>query len=103
MRIAPRLAEAMGAGKVGVELKSISRGTALAYLLRSAGMGFAPAETDGKIGYELSPLRDDVKTWPVGVEAEVAREALPGLFEFHNVNVKKRTGLEDDQGDRQTA
>lgn len=88
LRIDPRLAEAMGNGKVEVDLSGISRGTALAYLLRSAGMGFAPTETDAHVGYELSPLRDDVKTWPIGVEAEVAREALPGLFEFHNVNVQ---------------
>lgn len=88
LKIETRLAEALGDAEVDAPLSGLSRGTALAYLLRMAGMGFAPKESDGKIAYELVPLRDDAKCWPVGVEAESAREALPALFEFHNVNVQ---------------
>ncbi len=75
--------------KIDVELHSFARGTALAYLLRSAGVCFAPRASDGKPSYGLSAAGRDADCWPVGRDADSdARELLPGLFEFHDVNVQ---------------
>ena len=89
LRIDARSAEALGDDKIEVELNAFSRGTALAYLLRTAGLCFAPTASGNGPAYELAALQPKVECWPVGENADdSAREALPALFEFHNVNVK---------------
>ena len=89
MRIDDRLTTVLGDAKVEDELNGLARGTALAYLLRAAGMCFAPRVSRGVISYEPFPLRRDAECWPVGTDIDSsAHDALPALFEFHNVNVQ---------------
>lgn len=89
LRIDSRLAGALGNDKIDEELNGLARGTVLAYLLRSSGLCFAPRTSGGKSTYELAAARPGVECWPVGAEADdSARDVLPALFEFHNVNVQ---------------
>jgi hypothetical protein len=76
--------------KVEDELKGISSGAALACLLRSAGYGFVPQVSGQQITYTMIKAGVYSKeTWPVGHPPEKPLpEILPGLFEYHNVNVQ---------------
>ncbi|MBN2217998.1 MAG: hypothetical protein JW719_11540 [Pirellulales bacterium] len=89
LTIDSRVAAVLGNDELDEKLGGLAGGTVLAYLLRSAGLGFAPRASGGEIGYELTPARQGVESWPVGTDADdSARELLPALFEFHNVNVQ---------------
>ena len=84
------IAQAMGDDKLDEELNDLSCGTALAYALRSAGYGLLPRVEAGQPTYEVVKIRGDLEVWPVGWPSEkTAKEGLPGLFEFRNVNVQK--------------
>jgi hypothetical protein len=73
----------------GDELEGLTCGTALAALVRPAGLAFAPARApNGTLEYRVFPpsARDDI--WPIGWDAEDRRRELaPKLYEFLNVEV----------------
>jgi hypothetical protein len=78
------------AGPITEELQGVSAGTALAYLLRPAGMGFAPRE--GSSGLEYVVFQADARRdrWPVGLPAGERRdELLPKLMDFLNVEIEE--------------
>jgi hypothetical protein len=74
------------ADPVGEDLQGLACGTALACVLRPAGLGFAPRGGAG--GFELdviSPTGDQL-VWPVGLSAEEERDTiLPKVMEFLEV------------------
>jgi hypothetical protein len=69
---------------VAQSLKGIAQGTALAVLLRDAGLGFRPRRNaDGSIDLALYASSKATDLWPVGWPRETAAPAAaPGLFEF---------------------
>ncbi|MBI1899591.1 MAG: hypothetical protein HYS13_00575 [Planctomycetia bacterium] len=81
------------AGPVAEDLSGLSAGTALACILRPAGLGIAPrGNGKGEVRYEVRPLK--AETWPVGlVVEENERELVPALFEKLNAEIKEGTPL----------
>jgi hypothetical protein len=80
---------ALAGDKLHEDLSALSSGTALAYLLRSAGYGLAPRVTDGRTTYTIVKMGAAAEVWPVGRTSDRSdHDALPELFEFHNVNVQ---------------
>ncbi len=80
---------ALADDKVGEELIGLSCGTALAYVLRSAGCGLLPRAANGELAYAVVKARADIEVWPVGWASEkTAQQGAPALFEFLNVNVQ---------------
>ena len=78
-------ARALADEKLDEDLSGLSCGTAMAYVLRLAGYGLLPRAT----GYAVVKARADVDVWPVGwVSEKPPQQAVPALFEFHNVNVQ---------------
>lgn len=71
------------------ELKAVSRGTALAAVLRPLGLVMVPHKSSaGDISLLIVDSRRSEQSWPVGWPSEKAdRELLPALFEFLPVNV----------------
>lgn len=89
LKLDPAVVQAMGDEKVTEELLDLSCGTALAYVLRSAGYGLLPRVTGGELSYDLVKARPDLEVWPTGLpDVKPPQEALPGLFEFLNVNIQ---------------
>jgi hypothetical protein len=75
--------------KLTDDLAELSRGTALACALRAAGHGWRPKTIAGKQVAEVVKLAADGELWPAGWDADdVSHELLPGMYEFHNVNVQ---------------
>jgi hypothetical protein len=84
-------AEALAGSTLDEDLSGLSAGTALAYVLRSAGYGLVPQATGHEPGvtYRVVRLQADVEVWPVGWPSEKSpQQGVPALFEFHNVNIQ---------------
>lgn len=75
------------------ELEGLSCGTALAYLLRPAGLMLQPRlDERKKLQYLIGRAGADRTPWPIGWTAEKpAREILPELFEQLNVEIDDTT------------
>jgi hypothetical protein len=75
---------------IGEELQGLSSGTALAYALRSEGLGLMPRIGDGK-KLEYAIVKPDAKqtTWPVGwpLEERKPKDVVPALFETLNAEI----------------
>ena len=84
----PRLAEPLSKDMVAEELSSLSRGTALAYVLRSPGLCLVPSRESGNLALSIVEARADLQIWPIGWEPEKPdREVKPELYDFLPVNV----------------
>ena len=82
-------AQALAEGTIDESLDGLSCGTALAYVLRSAGYGLLPNVTGGQSSYAAVELREKIKVWPVGwPDPKSGERAPPAMFEFLNVNVQ---------------
>jgi hypothetical protein len=82
-------AEALADQTVDDELTDLSRGTALAHVLRLAGYGLTPTATDDGLTYAVTKVQSGREVWPVGWPSEKRpQESVPALFEFLNVNVR---------------
>jgi hypothetical protein len=101
LRLDADVARALADDKVEDQLEGMSCGTALACVLRPAGYSVAPRAAGGQIAYtvvkaEGKPALSNVevslatlRTWPVGWTTDKSdHDAVPGLFESHNVNVQ---------------
>ena len=89
LRMDADLYETLAGETVAEELSDLSRGTALAYVLRPVGMCVVPHESGGRIAYVIVRAREGLSIWPVGWEPDgLPHDTLPALFEFHNVNVQ---------------
>jgi hypothetical protein len=80
-------------GPVTEELEGLASGTALAYILRPGGLGFAPRKTEaGGLEYVIFVADASRDRWPVGLPAEDQRdEVMPKLMEFLNVEIEDVT------------
>ncbi len=82
-------AQTLADQKVDESLDELSCGTALSYVLRSAGYGLLPRATGEQLSYAVVEARGPIEVWPVGwPEKKTGEKGLPGLFEFLNVNVQ---------------
>ena len=74
---------------IGEELEGVSSGSALAYLLRPAGLTLTPRlDARKKFEYSISRAGGDRTPWPVGWPPEKpTRDILPDLFEQLNVDI----------------
>ena len=82
-------AQTLADEKVEDDLTGLSCGTALAYVLRSAGYGLLPKIAGDQLAYDAVKARSGLETWPVGRAGDKKpREGLPGLYEFLTVNVQ---------------
>ena len=89
LRIEPGPAAGLDEDKVAEELSSLSSGTALAYVLRPAGLCLAPRRADGRPEHVVFKSRPGLEVWPVGWEPQKpVREVLPALYKFHNINLQ---------------
>jgi len=89
LSIEPALADALAEDSVAEQLQGLSSGTALAYVLRPAGMCLVPRGPGDRPACAVVRARANLEIWPVGWEPErPVREVLPALFEFHNVNIQ---------------
>ncbi len=88
------------AGEMIENLEGVSYGTAVACLLRPAGLGLMPRTLGGgKVRLEVRAGLTEKDAWPIGLSAEdQRRKLLPGLFEFLDVEVPKGTPMMDALG-----
>lgn len=71
------------------ELSDVSCGTALAAMLRPAGLAFEPERSGGATGYRVRKAKVGREAWPVGWRPRTRpAKAMPELFEFLNVEIK---------------
>ena len=84
----PQLAGPLSDDKVAEQLSNLSRGTALAYVLRPHGLCLVPQVSGGKLSLAIVRAQADMQIWPIGWEPKKpARDVQPDLYEFLNVNV----------------
>lgn len=77
------------ADAVTEELKEVSSGSALAYLLRPAGLVLVPSLVDRKPQCQIMAAADGQTAWPVGWPPDgPARKVLPALFEIKPVEIE---------------
>lgn len=88
---APKAAmQALESDKTEEELCGLSSGTALACVLRPAGLCLVPKESEvGNLRYEVVSAAPNLEIWPVGWPPEkLERDVVPEMYEFRNVNVQ---------------
>ena len=77
---------------IGEQLEGLTSGSALAYALRSAGLGLVPRTGETKkLEYAVvSPGRIQTTTWPVGwpLEDRKPKDLIPELFEPRNAEIE---------------
>ena len=76
-----------GDEKIEEELSEFSSGTALACILRPIGSCMVPRVDGETLSYAVKKAQLDQEIWPIGWPAEDDQKVLPGLYDFHNVNV----------------
>jgi hypothetical protein len=71
------------------DVSRLARGTALAAVLDSAGLAFAPERTDaGSIQYTVHESPDTERSWPIGRSVEgTPREIMPQILESIDANI----------------
>lgn len=74
---------------LSVELRGMSLGTALAYVLSQAGLGFSPRLDERRQPtYTIAAVRDKVEQWPIGFPPrEPRRDLVPALFDTVDVEL----------------
>ena len=90
LRFDENISQAAGDEKVEDELNELSAGTALACLLRGAGLVLVPQAMNKEIRYSVVKAQPSVKeSWPAGRRPErPVPQVLPGLFELLPINVQ---------------
>jgi hypothetical protein len=89
LKIDPEVASVLAKSKMEEELAGISCGTALAYVLGMSDYGLQPGIAGDELTYRVVKAQPNVQLWPIGrVGDKTPQEALPGLYEFHSVNVQ---------------
>lgn len=89
VRFSSEAAGALGTDPVAEDFAGFSTGAALACVLRPAGLAMAPVAAKDQMGYVVATASRDREQWPIGWPPEkLARDVLPAMFEFHNVNIQ---------------
>jgi len=75
---------------VGDQLRGVSLGTALADVLRPAGLCLVPGEAaGGGVRLAIAASRPELEIWPVGWKPQKPlRQLLPEIYDFRDVNVR---------------
>ncbi len=82
------------AGDATFELKGMTSGTALAYVIRAAGLGMAPRASAGGFEYQVAPADALKQTWPIGLPTKKRLyDLLPKAREFVDFQVNAQTPL----------
>jgi hypothetical protein len=95
LRLEADLGRTLEGEQVSTDLADLTCGTALAYAIRAPGLALVPRRI-GRSGLELfiTRAKPKIEAWPVGWESEKpAREVLPAIYEFLNVNVQGVTAM----------
>ncbi|HEX4142485.1 MAG TPA: hypothetical protein VHY91_02960 [Pirellulales bacterium] len=89
LEIAPAARADLAKRHVTENLGGLSAGTALAVILRPAGLAFAPERVAGKvIQYRVGAPAADQDSWPVGWKSDKPdRDLLPDLFKFIHIEI----------------
>jgi len=89
VEIAPAARVALAKRQVAENLSELSAGTALAMILRPAGLVFAPERLEGKVlHYRVALPAAGHDTWPVGWASDKPdRDLVPDLFKFVHVEI----------------
>jgi hypothetical protein len=89
--VEPGAAKVLAGEKVDVDAQGLSAGTALAYLLRPAGLAMRPERLpSGEIRYVVAQGAAVPEPWPVGWPlAQRRQEVLPQLFELIDVEIEQ--------------
>jgi hypothetical protein len=76
--------------KIDDELQNLSSGTALAAILRPAGLVLVPTAKGAAFEYRVGKPRTGEAVWPVGWPPKGrVSDTLPGLFEMLNVEIQE--------------
>ncbi|MDA7977521.1 MAG: hypothetical protein MPJ50_01970 [Pirellulales bacterium] len=87
-------ASLQSAGTATFELKGVACGTALAYLIRAAGLGMAPRESLAGFEYHVAPADALTQHWPIGLKSKKrVRQLLPKSGEFVDFQINPQTPL----------
>jgi hypothetical protein len=83
-----RTSAALESSIVADDVNGLSAGTALAILLRPAGLALVPERVEGELRYHVHRAARGQQSWPIGWKPEKRiSEVLPRLFEFLNVEI----------------
>lgn len=89
LRADPAVIRAMADDKVAEELSQFACGTALACVLRPAGLGMVPQKTPAGLAYIIGPVQPGQDVWPIGGKPEKpSRDTLPALYDSLTVNIQ---------------
>lgn len=84
----PSAARVLAEEQLEEDLQALAAGAALAYVLRSPGYCLRPQLEGGRPQWSVVPARPGLQAWPVGWPVKAPNQALPGIFEFLNVNLQ---------------
>jgi hypothetical protein len=80
---------ALAGDTVAEELTDLSCGTALAYVLRSAGCRLAFRPAGGTLAGVIVKMQPKGDAWPVGIGGDTAKtKAIPALFVPHSISMQ---------------
>jgi hypothetical protein len=90
LRIEPGALEADSEDKLSEELSGVACGTALACVLRPAGLGLVPGvDRRGAAEYAVLPAKRDMEIWPAGWPPEKPLPlVIPAMYESLNANIQ---------------
>jgi hypothetical protein len=77
------------AGSIDVELRGLSAGTTLSYVLDTLGLALVPRlDARRQPTYAIAPVRQKQEQWPIGWEGrEPRRDLVPSLFDTVDVEL----------------
>jgi hypothetical protein len=82
------------AGPLAEELQGLSTGTAIACLLRPAGLALVARPDNQRVELQIVKAASSDQVWPVGLPADdKIRDKLPSMYEFIHVEIAKGTPL----------
>lgn len=89
LRIDTKIAKTLEDDTIDEELSSVACGTALAQILRPAGLSLTPHETNNRLELVVAAAQRDLEIWPIGWKPERVRmKVLPGMFSQHTINIR---------------
>ncbi len=81
LEIDPDAVKALAGSTIGENLQGVSNGTALAAILRPAGLAFAPERAGGVLRYRVFKPAAGRESWPVGWKADQPdQKIVPEMF-----------------------
>lgn len=89
LRADPSMKGELEADTIAEELEGFSCGTALACIVRPAGLALVPQQAGDRVELRIVRAGADQEVWPIGWESEKPeRDLLPELFEILNANIQ---------------